>query len=308
MKHLLNKIESLKERSFFGGMILIISMIFMSIGNGFVHHLSNKYDAISILFYKSFFSLFVLMIVCPSFSALKQSLYSSSLKYNLLRAIAGTCGSFLWIPSVQFLNLQDVSALSLTSSLFSAVGGYFFLKEGKTFGKILCLIFGFLGAYIILNPHFETKNWLYLLPIGSAFCFGMSAVLARYLTLKNQEYTTSLYLFLTMLFISLPFGFVLPQTAYDGLILSIIGLLYGASQILYVKSYKYAQASYLANYKFLKVPFHALWGTLFFCEIPTLSALIGTLFIILAIFLTSNTYFRQIVQVFFNTIKKSFKN
>ncbi|CAO5682902.1 MAG: Riboflavin transporter [Holosporales bacterium] len=287
MKHLLNKIRLLHKSSFWGGFILVLSMIFMSFGNGFLHFLSTKYAPFSVLFYKSFFALFVLLFFLRSFDALKKTICTSFLKYNILRALVGTLGVLLWIPSVQHLALQEVSALSLTSSFFSAFGGYVLLKEKTTIRKNLCLIFGFLGAYIILHPHFETKNWFYILPIASAFCFGLSAVLARYLALKNQEYTTSFYLFLTMIGISFPFGFVIPSSFKDAVFLGCIGIFYGMAQILYVKAYRYAEASHLAQYKFLKVPLHTLWGVLFFCEVPTFFSILGTIIIICALFLTS---------------------
>jgi S-adenosylmethionine uptake transporter len=281
---------NLKKSSLYGGFILIISIVSMSIGNSFVHSLSTKYSAFSILFYKSIFALLLLLILQPSLSDFKKGLVASKPLYNVLRAIIGTLGVLLWIPSVQNLTLHEVSALSLTSSFFSAFGGYLFLKEKSTYQKNIALVIGFIGAYIIIHPHFEEGNWLYILPLGSALCFGASGVLARILALQDQEYITSFYLFGTMILVSLPFGLIIPATVNDGLILGCIGILYGASQILYVKAYKYGEASYLAGYKFLKVPLHSFFGVLFFMEIPSTFSILGTVVIIFSLILSSTSF------------------
>jgi drug/metabolite transporter (DMT)-like permease len=286
MKHLLNN-DRLK-----GGLILILSMIAMTIGNSLLHALSAQYSAFNILFYKSLFALILLFILHPSLQNLQKDVLSSKKVLSILRAIVGTCGVLFWIPSIRYLSLQDASALSLTSSFFSAYGGYLLLKEKHFLYKTFGLLTGFTGALIIIHPHFNEGNWYYLLPLLSAFCFGISATLARYLALQNQEYTTSFYLFTTMLLISSPLGYMIPYTLQDFLILVIIGLLYGLSQILYVKAYKYAETSYLASYKFLKVPLHGLFGFIFFCEIPTAISLIGTVIIIFSIFLSSGMFYK----------------
>ncbi|CAO5680339.1 MAG: Riboflavin transporter [Holosporales bacterium] len=235
------------------------------------------------MFYKSFWAFIVLLLTRVNQPAFFKSIRHSSFKPNIIRALIGSVGVILWIRSVQCLPLRDVSALSLTSSFFSAFGGYLLYKEPMNRYKNIGLLIGFLGACIIIHPHFKQKEWLYLFPLLSAFCFGISALLARYLAKRDQEHVTSFYLFLTMVIVSAPYGaqFNIPMT--DLFILMAIGISYGISQLLYVKSYVYAETSYLAPVKYIKVPLHLLAGLLLFQEIPTVESLVGIAILFLAL-------------------------
>lgn len=259
-----------------GPITLFLSMLSTSIGNSFIHYLSGRYSCFQILFYKSFFSIILLCLCIPSWKNFYNNLNTTHLIPNLSRAIIGTTGVLLWIPAAQHIPLADSSTLSLTSSFFGLLLGYVFLKEKPYFYKNFALIMGFLGSYLIIQPLFKEQNIYYLLPLASAFCFGISGVFARFLILKDQEYMTSFYLFLTMFVCSLIFSDkLLPFSLMDFIFLIIIGFSYGISQLLYVRAYKYEEVSYLANFKFLRVPLHVLIAFSFFSEIPSIETLIG---------------------------------
>jgi uncharacterized membrane protein len=76
-----------------------------------------------------------------------------------------------------------------------------------------------------------------------------------------------------------------PENMPDFWILAIIGVSYGLSQLMYVRAYTYDETSYLANFKFLKVPLHACMAFIFFAEFPTYTTLIGFLVIVSALIL-----------------------
>lgn len=269
-----------------GPSILLLSMTCAAIGTIFIRYLSHKYTPESILFYKSFWALITLFCYYQNIYTFKKGFQESNILPNIVRASFGTFGVWLWIQSVQHIPLSDASTLSLTSSFFAALIGYMFLKEKNTLYKNIALLSGFIGAYIIISPTFSIKNLYYIYPLGSAFCFGLSAVLARYLALKNQEKITSLYLFTTMLFFSLlTLKVTLPENLHDCGVFAIVGVSYGLSQLMYVRAYTYDETSYLANFKFLKVPLHAFMGFLFFQEIPSDTTFSGFFVIVLALLL-----------------------
>lgn len=273
-----------------GAFILVLSILMMVISNSLIHSLSCNYSSSTILFYKSLIAFLTLILLHPSIKYWKKELLHASFWPNFLRAIVGSLGVLSFIYSVKCLPLADVSALSLTSSLFSAIGGYIFLKENKTTRKNISLILGFIGACIIIEPHFRENFILYLFPLFSSLCFASSALLARYLAVRNQEMVTSFFLFSVMLFIATPLGMGMPEQSGDLIILCGIGVLYALSQFLYVKSYVYAETSYLAPFKFLKVPFHLIAGLLFFQEIPCFQSLLGSIIITLSILFISKKY------------------
>lgn len=276
-------LSQLKQGQAFGGLVLFLSIAAAALGNSLTHALGCKYPASVILFYKSFFALTFLLGGYLIQNPFKTLVIASSLKWLVIRSLVGALGVYFWIPSIQNIPLSQASALSLTSSFFSTWGGYLFLKERPTWQKNISLVLGFLGAYLIIHPHFSKGNLFYLYPLVSALCFGISGTLTRYITRNNSEYTVSFYLFLIMTLISIPYGARLPITLWDGAILALIGAFYGLSQLLYAKAYVYAEASYLAPFKYLKAPFHLILGLLFFAEIPNFYDLLGFLIIVIGL-------------------------
>lgn len=218
----------------------------------------------------------------------KQSItHIMHVKPLIIRTCFGIIGVFTWILSVQNIPLSSASTLSLTSSFFSAIGGYLFLKETASWIKHISIVLGFCGAVFIISPHFSQGNFLYFLPLLSALCFGISSTLTRHLAKYESEWAISFYLFSAMALCALPFGARLPHTIADFFILLCIGALYAMSQFLFVRAYKYAEASYLAPFKFLKPPLHMIVGFIFFKEVLDIYDLIGFMMIALSLKLLS---------------------
>lgn len=274
-----------KYSSAFSGLILCTSIFFVVLSNSLVHLLGAKYPTITILFYKSIVGSVCLAV---AFYDNPQSItHVRRVKPLIIRTCVGIVGVFTWILSVQTITLSSASTLSLTSSFFSALGGYLFLKEKTSWIKNISIILGFCGAVFIISPHFSQGNFFYFLPLLSALCFGISSTLTRHLTKSESEWAISFYLFTAMALCALPFDARLPHTIADFFILLCIGALYAMSQFLFVRAYKYAEASYLAAFKFLKPPLHMIVGFFFFKEVLDVYDLIGFLMIVLSLKLLS---------------------
>lgn len=274
-----------KHSSGFPGLILCASIFFAVLSNSLVHLLGSTYPTITILFYKS-----IVGCVCLTTAFYNNIPFITRITHVqplIIRTSIGIVGVFTWILSVQNIPLSAASTLSLTSSFFSALGGYLLLKEATSWMKNISIVLGFCGAVFIISPHFSQGNFFYFFPLLSALCFGISSTLTRHLTKHESEWAISFYLFTAMALCSLPFGVKLPYSITDSFILFSIGILYALSQFLFVRAYKYAEASYLAPFKFLKPPVHIIIGFFFFKEALDLYDLIGFLMIILSLKLLS---------------------
>lgn len=268
-----------------GGALLCASILLAVLSNSLVHSLGAKYSTITILFYKSIVGCICLAVAF--FDDLPSITHVSRIKPLMIRTSVGIIGVFVWILSLQHIALSSASTLSLTSGFFSALGGYIFLKEEASWIKNTSIALGFCGAVFVISPHFSQGNLFYFLPLFSALCFGVSSTFTRYLARDESEWAISFYLFATMSLCALPFGARLPHSIRDFFILFFIGALYAISQFLFVRAYKYAEASYLAPFKFLKPPLHMLVGFFFFKEILDIYDLVGFTMIALSLKLLS---------------------
>lgn len=270
-----------KKSENFGGILLCLSILFAVLSNSLVHSLGSKYSTVTILFYKSIVGCICLAV---AFSGDIQAItHVKRIKPLMIRTFVGIIGVFVWILSVQNIALSSASTLSLTSGFFSALGGYIFLKEQTSWIKNTSIILGFCGAVFIISPHFSQGNLFYFLPLLSALCFGISSTLTRYLARDESEWAISFYLFATMSLCALPFGARLPHSVTDFFILICLGAMYAISQFLFVRAYKYAEASYLAAFKFSKPPLHMIVGLVFFKEMLDVYDLIGFTMIVLSL-------------------------
>ena len=285
-KWLLSKVDNLKKySSAFSGLILCASIFLVVLSNSLVHLLGAKYSTITILFYKSIVG--CVWLTAAFYNKIQAITHVTRIKSLIIRTCVGIVGVFTWILSVQTITLSSASTLSLTSSFFSALGGYLFLKEETSWIKNISIVLGFCGAVFIISPHCSQGNFFYFLPLLSALCFGISSTLTRHLAKYESEWAISFYLFAAMALCALPFGARLPHSITDFFILFCIGALYAMSQFLFVRAYKYAEASYLAAFKFLKPPLHMIVGFFFFKEVLDIYDLIGFLMIVLSLKLLS---------------------
>lgn len=271
-----------KHIGFYGALWLVASIIFASVGNSFVHYLGKGYSNLHIIFFKSIIT-FCILATIQLVRSPKRFMHSTQVCYQILRGAIGFTGVWFWVESLKSLPLSDASALSLTSALISAVGGYLIFKERVTWQKNIALLIGFLGVLIILKPRCACLG-AYVLPLLSASAFAASALLAKHVMKRDGAITTTLYLTLTMGFISSVFSWgsvAASPLPHDVVPLILIGVCYAVSQVTFVKAYQLAEASFLAPLKFLKFPLHTLWGICFFFEIPSITTLLGVLFIVI---------------------------
>lgn len=276
---------SIKNPANVGGLLLCASILCAVLSNTLVHSLGVKYSTITILFYKSVVGFLCLAIAF--YDDVQSITQVKRIKPLMIRTCVGIVGVFVWILSVQNVALSSASTLSLTSGFFSVLGGYIFLKEEASWVKNTSIILGFCGAVFVISPHFSQGNLFYCLPLLSALCFGISSTLTRYLARDESEWAISFYLFASMALCALPFGARLPNSVNDFCVLCCVGVLYAISQFLFVRAYKYAEASYLAPFKFLKPPLHMIVGFFFFKEALDTYDLIGFAMIALSLKLLS---------------------
>jgi drug/metabolite transporter (DMT)-like permease len=269
-----------------GAFWISLSIVFASSGNAFVHHLVQRYSPIQLLFIKSCISFLVLLFIQSVRSP--QTLFDTAQrKYQIIRGCVGFIGVYAWIEALRSMPLSDASALSMSSSLFTALGGYFIFKEKISWRKNTALIFGAIGVFVILNPHFSNVPSASF-ALLSAIAFATSALLAKTIMNKDDALTTTLYLTGVMTMLSLLWGltdhtyhFQVPQNS-DVLFMSLIGIFYVSAQLCFVKAYQVSEVTYLAPLKFLKFPLNTLWGFIFFFEVPTTRTALGTVMIIVA--------------------------
>ena len=123
-------------------------------------------------------------------------------KLTLIRCVLMHFGFFIFFISLEKLSLSTVTALFFAAPFFITILSAIILSERIGFIRILIVVFGFIGVYLIVKPFKETEFSLFMLaPLFTAFCYAVAMVISKY-TRENenaffqafQQYSVSLFL------------------------------------------------------------------------------------------------------------------
>lgn len=237
-----------------------------------------------IIFFQNFFSLLLLMPWIVRFWHPLR--VSQSKKTHALRSLLGILGNLLWFKGLRVLPLAEVTAIGLTNVMFVSLGSCLFFKEQFKVGKIFALCLGFSGAFCMLfeslnGDHFN-RNVLF--PLASTILFAWSSLMIP--TVKNKDFPIVTVIFL--MFFMIPFSFfgALPfwQPVSLNLVPYLIGIggFYTLGHFCLTKAFTTAEAGFVTSFNFMRLPFSALLGWVFFQEVPNLWTFWGSCLIFIA--------------------------
>jgi drug/metabolite transporter (DMT)-like permease len=202
-----------------------------------------------------------------------------------LRCTFGTIGLIANFYAVDHLNLADANILNKLSPFFVILASIPILKEKPSRFDLLTVLLAFIGAIFIVRP---TGNFT-LFPAFIGLLGGCGAGIAYTFVRKltNNGVKTPVIVLAFSLFsclVTLPFMILdfHPMSIQQIIVLLGAGLAAAAGQFAITTAYKFAPAKDISVYDYTSVLFSALWGFLFFAELPPVSSLIGY-FIIFAV-------------------------
>ena len=202
-----------------------------------------------------------------------------------LRCTFGTIGLIANFYAVDHLNLADANILNKLSPFFVILASIPILKEKPSRFDLLTVLLAFIGAIFIVRP---TGNFT-LFPAFIGLLGGCGAGIAYTFVRKltNNGVKTPVIVLAFSLFsclVTLPFMILdfHPMSIQQIIVLLGAGLAAAAGQFAITTAYKFAPAKDISVYDYTSVLFSALWGFLFFAELPPVSSLFGY-FIIFAV-------------------------
>lgn len=273
----------LENKNLYGALLIVLVGIIATLTNSLTHSLEPlgdvKIPALQILFMKSGVGLLVLIAIYRQRIAVLA--HTTIFRWQALRGICAAMGSWAWILSLQHLSLATSSALSLTSALLTSIGGVLFFREKVGLQLAGCILLGFAGVLIVLQPTSDIFTLYALLPLLSAMAFSASSLLIKVLCQADRSETTLLYMLFFMTIISLPFAMYhwQPVTHIQVLKMVAIGALYAFTQLMLIEAYTHAMASFIAPFKYMRFPLNLSAEILFFARWPKFHEIWGGILI-----------------------------
>ena len=244
---------------------------------------SVDYPIGQILFFRGFFGIIFYFFIIPQ-ERLHNFYLTKRPGLHSLRCIAGLIAIVAIFIALRKLPLATVVSISFAAPIFTTIFSIFLLKEKVGVYRWLAVLVGFIGILIITEPGISELNIYYVFPI--IFCLGLSyvAITLRQLSSTEPVWLISLFFSIAITLLSLitaPFGWVMPNITHF-LILSLIGIFGGVSNLWLSQSYKYSEVSLVTPLKYLTLVFAIFFGYFIWGEIPTFKTLIGAFLVIIS--------------------------
>ncbi len=244
---------------------------------------SVDYPVGQVLFFRGFFGIIFYFFIIPR-ERLHDFYKTKRPGLHSLRCIAGLIAIIAIFIALRKLPLATVVSISFAAPIFTTILSIFILSEKVGIYRWLAVLVGFIGILIITEPGISNLNIYYIFPI--IFCLGLSyvAITLRQLSTTEPVWLISLFfsISITLLsFLTLPFGWIMPSFNHF-LILSLVGIFGGVSNLWLSQSYKYSEVSLVTPLKYLTLVFAIIFGYFIWDEIPTIKTLIGSLLVIVS--------------------------
>src|SRR4051794_9808372 len=210
------------------------------------------------------------------------ALRTERLGMQIFRSIVGSICQLLYFLSLRSLPLLAASLLSNAAPLFIPIVVWVWLRKGISRTVALSLAVGLWGVVLVIHPGPELlHDPSATLALGSGILSAVALVTTNQLAQTEPPARTLIYNFGVSSVLLLPVVFLewQPLRRREWLFLIGVGMFYALTQWLIILAYRYASASELSPFNYSVVVFSGMPGWIFFGNVPTPSAIVGTLLI-----------------------------
>jgi drug/metabolite transporter (DMT)-like permease len=205
---------------------------------------------------------------------------------HLLRGIVLGIGTVMWFQGLGMLPLGDAMSLQFTTPLWVAVLAALLLRERVTPARWAVIALGFAGVLVIIRPGMggAALGIGALLVLGGAAFYGCHTVIMK--PMARTEGGAAMVFYLNSLYFivfgcMMPFFWVMPGWNQLGW-LTLLGIAGALSHVFLTRALHLADASFVAPFDFLKLPFGATMAFFLFGDVSDTWTWIGAAIIIAA--------------------------
>ena len=280
--------------------MLLASLLFAFMGVA-AKELTDSMSSVEVVFFRNVFGVFFILI----------SIYKSPLKQLggrfwllIFRGVAGFVALLFFFYNISQIPLGEAMTFSKTSTIFTAVLAYIFLKEKLGIKGWIGVFIGFIGIVFITEfdgSSLEKSDYLGILSgVGAALAYtsvrelrnfyDTRAIVLSFMTIGTIG---PIILMIIGSFYSNPnldfmLGtFVMPKVD-DWIYIILLGIFSTYAQIYMTKAYTFAKAGIIGTISYSNIVFSILLGLILGDSFPSALIVFGIILIVLSGFLVSS--------------------
>lgn len=213
-----------------------------------------------------------------------------------VRGLVGFGGLLCFFYAIPRLPLADVTVIQFTNPVFTALFAALLIREKLTRAVVVSIGLSLSGVMLIAQPTVffgAAANPLDLTAVAVALLGAVFAALAYTTVRKLRETEHSLVVVFYFPLVSIPacLPILAPvavwPTPLEWLMLLGIGVLTQVAQIFLTRGLHKEPAGRATSVSYLQILFAALWGLMFFGEMPDVLSIVGALLVMSGILLAA---------------------
>ncbi|MGE4527805.1 MAG: DMT family transporter [Rhodospirillaceae bacterium] len=267
-----------------GTLWMVLATLVFAQMNALVKYVGHDLHGFEIAFFRAVFGFLVLVPVIIGAGGLRV-FHTRKPLLHLWRAVSG-CGAMLcFFYSLTRLPLANATALSFSQPLFLLAMAPFLLQEKVGWHRWAAALVGFAGVVIAAQPGAEGFTAASFAAIGGALFMALAVVSVKVMSRTEAPLTILAYFSLSIIFTTFVPSIPVWRTPSPVQLasLALIGAMGSLGQYLYIRAYRAGDASVVAPFNFLQLPFAMLLGFICFAEIPAAATLAGGGIIVAAV-------------------------
>jgi len=264
---------------------MIFATIFYAATYGIVRLLSTEFGVFQLVFFRSIIGVFLMMPWLIR-GGVRQIKTPQPMTYAW-RSMLNYGGMVFLIVGLSTMQLQDVTGLMFTTPLFTVLFVALFLREYVGPRRAAALLVGFVGAMIIIRPGFQELTWAALGVLGTSSAYAVVNVTTKTLARTDTSNTIVFYDFLLLSLLG-----IVPAIVYWSEVrvehivwVAAMGVTSSLARQGVIRALSVGEASVVMPFNFLKLPFTACIGFIWFAENPDLWTGVG------AVVIFASTYY-----------------
>jgi drug/metabolite transporter (DMT)-like permease len=205
-------------------------------------------------------------------------------RWSLIRGAVEVTATYLFLTSIKLLPLATASTLLFAAPIFVTALSMPLFGERVGVWRWSAVVAGFVGVVIIAAPGAAGLNVAMAVPIAAAFAVSGRDIVTRFIPATVPSGSVAITSSVCVTFGGLataPWGWVTPQTGDLAWIAGAATLL-AMAYSLYVVTIRTGELSFTAPFKYVVILWAAVFGMIFWSEIPEPRAVVGAVIIIVS--------------------------
>ena len=265
-----------------GAWLMVISAFCYSASIAIAHHLTNRLPVFEIALGRNVFGMFFMLpwLARVGFSGMRTRHFGM----HMVRGLFSAANVWFLFGALAYAPVADVSAITFMMPIVASILAVIFFREKASCFHWFAVFIGFVGALIVIRPGFSGFNPGLLLALGAVMAGSIVAMLIKGLLKHDSSDKIAAWLFVSHIVLGLIPGFLVWVTPSwkETLLMVVLGYLGAVIQRTFNRSMAIANATVVLPFNFTRLVWAALFGFLFFAEVPDIWTWIGGTVIFLA--------------------------